>query len=164
MLTTIERDVRHAGAEEILLDVAEDLDRDPRFRRAEGGFDFGDRYALRVSVAYKGNWVRYGRSYEKSDANSSHVAEVEDAIRMAMPLLNDGSDLDAWSKKSTMAMSDVVPEGVSAGTPLVALDQPAPGSIASIGMTLSNSRGCWLVSEPVLLSSEAGTPARSLAV
>ena len=45
----------------------------PSLRRLDGDLDLGERYAVRVSLAYKGHWVRVGRT---SDAAGEVVARV----------------------------------------------------------------------------------------
>ena len=47
------------------LDIAPDLTRDPNYIRADRPMRLGARYAIRLSVAYNGTWIRYGRSFER---------------------------------------------------------------------------------------------------
>jgi hypothetical protein len=53
-----ERAVRLGGGEEAYVAIARDLEASPTFVRMSGPAPLGSSYALRVSVAYKGAWVR----------------------------------------------------------------------------------------------------------
>ncbi len=62
MIAAAERICRLEGAEEVLPAVVPDLATDGRLRRIEGGCVLGERFALQLSVAYKGLWCRVARS------------------------------------------------------------------------------------------------------
>lgn len=65
LAAAIEASARAAGAEEVLHRVAPDLSRAGALRRLEGEFPLGPTYALELSVAYKGHWVRLGGSHAR---------------------------------------------------------------------------------------------------
>jgi hypothetical protein len=62
ILAAVEGEARRLGAEEVYVAAAPDLARDRRLVRIEAGAAgapaLGARFAVRASVAYKGNWVR----------------------------------------------------------------------------------------------------------
>ncbi|MDB5964738.1 MAG: hypothetical protein JWQ72_1238 [Polaromonas sp.] len=72
----VEAFTRLAGAEEVLQRFAPDLGKSAVLQRMEGDAPLGKRYALEVSVAYKGSWVRASRSVAE-DAPSSWMAAEE---------------------------------------------------------------------------------------
>jgi hypothetical protein len=61
LIAAIEGATRESGAEEVIIDVAPDLARGTRLLRIEGEVALA-HYAVRVSAAYKGHWVRVTRS------------------------------------------------------------------------------------------------------
>ena len=63
IIAAVEAEARGLGAEEIYVAAAPDLARDPRLIRIEGEAALGESYALRATVAYKGCWIRLGRTF-----------------------------------------------------------------------------------------------------
>jgi hypothetical protein len=59
----IEQKLRLAGAEEVLIALAPDLAADSRLNRASKPAKLTDRFAVRISVAYKGSWIRRARTF-----------------------------------------------------------------------------------------------------
>jgi hypothetical protein len=74
VLAAIDGAARLAGAEEVLLRMAPDLARDATLLRMEGDPDLGTRYAIECSVAYKGVWVRVGRTVTNAARPASWAA------------------------------------------------------------------------------------------
>jgi hypothetical protein len=64
----IEASARLAGAEEVLQRIAPDLGRSATLLRMEGDALLGAHHAIELSLAYKGVWVRLGRSVETTAA------------------------------------------------------------------------------------------------
>lgn len=149
ILSAIERSARMAGCEEILIDVAEDLAADGRFRRLDGPTAFKDRYAVRLSVAYKGHWVRLARSFDQrwpEDRANELEAHIVSAAGSA-----DASGLPGFSTG---------PIGLEAciGTlPLQSIVKPAAGQIVSVNRTWHDEGGAWLASDPVLAGPDGNT-------
>lgn len=65
LAAAIEAGTRAAGAEEVLYRVAPDLSRGGALERLEGELPLGPVYALELSVAYKGHWIRVGGSHAR---------------------------------------------------------------------------------------------------
>jgi len=78
LLGLVEKHARLAGAEEAYLAVAPDLDADRRLIRVSGAMPLGDRFAVRASVAYKGQWVRRTRTFV-GDVAGAQIAARADA-------------------------------------------------------------------------------------
>lgn len=70
----IEASARLAGAEELLLRFAPDLAKSVVLQRMEGDASLGTTWAVEASVAYKGVWVRLGRSMASGAAPASWTA------------------------------------------------------------------------------------------
>ena len=67
----IEKHARLAGAEEIYVTIAPDLSFDTRFIRISKPTALADRFAVRASVAYKGNWVRRTRTFARDGSGAN---------------------------------------------------------------------------------------------
>ncbi|MAF47371.1 MAG: aminopeptidase P family N-terminal domain-containing protein [Rhodospirillales bacterium] len=164
-LAAIERDIRYAGAEDVFMDIAPDLTRDPNYIRADRPMRLGARYAIRLSVAYNGTWIRYGRSFER-DGNSDAVAAISDYLAAAIPALGDGADLKPLAAHadalSPLQWDGVIIEGCTGCAPLQLLPNPPAGAVVSLGFTFRDERGHWLVDEPAVLSTGGANPAARL--
>src|SRR4029077_20638666 len=64
----VEQHARLAGAEEVYIAVAPDLDRDRRLNRTSQPTPLADRFAVRASIAYKGCWVRRTGTFVEDNA------------------------------------------------------------------------------------------------
>jgi hypothetical protein len=70
-----EERIRLGGAEEAYVAIAPDLDADRRFVRLCGRAPLGPRFALRVSAAYKGSWIRRIATFAR-DTNGAAAAAL----------------------------------------------------------------------------------------
>jgi hypothetical protein len=131
----IERAAREAGAEEVILNVAPDLARDTRLARIEGEEALGARCAVRVSVAYKGHWIRITRT---NGDDGARLAQAIAALRADAALPN--------------GCTAEVTVGSAPLTPVVRLPS---GSVATVSFAFE---GPTLAAAPVLVS-EAGAVA-----
>ena len=77
LLGLVEKHARLAGAEESYLAVAPDLAADRRLIRVSGAMPLAGRFAVRASVAYKGNWVRRTRTFVRDAAGAESVARAD---------------------------------------------------------------------------------------
>jgi hypothetical protein len=72
----IEHHARLAGAEEVMLRVAPDLSKPSAWLRVDGEMSLAPRYALELSLAYKGAWVRWVRNFS-ADAPPADWAQAQ---------------------------------------------------------------------------------------
>ena len=72
----IEHHARLAGAEEVLLRIAPDLSQPSAWLRVDGDMPLAARYAVELSLAYKGAWVRWVRNFS-ADAPPSDWAQAQ---------------------------------------------------------------------------------------
>jgi hypothetical protein len=73
----VERYARLQGAEEVYIATAPDLDCDRRFIRLSGPRPLGRRFAIRATVAYKGNWVRHVKSFSHADTDLESMRRAD---------------------------------------------------------------------------------------
>jgi len=80
---------RSGGAEEVQVLLAPDFDRAPGLRRIEADEPLGARYALAVSLAYKGRWLRAARLIERA-SGLQQVGPARQALSKAGEALTPG--------------------------------------------------------------------------
>ena len=159
MVAAIEASARLAGAEEVLIRVAPNLNLEHRMMRIEGAWALGEHYATQVSVAYKGQWVRVGRSAARAgDAPDGWSGALDDFVAglRADETPNSGG---SW-----------VIEGCTGTRPLSVLstdERPgdgglAPGAVRNLTIRRDIAGGPWLASTPILLGGTPGATARML--
>ena len=162
LIGLMEGEARRRGAEEVYPAVAVDLDRRRNLVRLEGAATLGARSAIRLSVAYKGVWVRMTRTLIPADKELVALAEAEVRFARAVATLPNPSALVATT-------SSWVIEGTRASTPLEPLagsriTDPAElqaGEIVSIQATFDLAGHPILIGAPILLGT-AGIPASQL--
>lgn len=88
----LELSVRNAGAEECYVASAPDLQVDARLARTKGKTSLGTYFAVRLSVAYNGVWIRRTESFARAGMDavltdlSRWAAGLADTIRLTAPL------------------------------------------------------------------------------
>ncbi len=74
---SIERHARLAGAEEVMQRIAPKLAQPSTWLRIDGDIPLSSRYAVELSLAYKGTWVRWVRNFS-TDAPPPDWAQAQD--------------------------------------------------------------------------------------
>lgn len=143
LTAAIEGPARLAGAEEVIVEFATDLAENKALRRLDGTFDLGDTYALRVSLAYKGHWVRIGRTYG--------AERLDDWVAGSLTAILDGETVPG------LGTPDVLLEACMGSAPLTAVRDLPNGAVGVANLTLSVGSDIHLISIPVL--NEDGTVA-----
>lgn len=156
-ISAIEHHARLAGAEEVMVRLATDLSAGPVLRRIEGDAALGDTYALQVSVAYKGHWVRVLRSIPAADAPPGWAAGESLLTRIVSA--DPWSDTAAWSVEGCVGTK---PLSVLAANDLPGHDAFRAGTVRVVSLRLDLPGGAWLGGLPVLVGRVDGEPARSL--
>jgi len=157
MIAATEATARNLGAEEIYVAAAPDLDRDSRFRRIEGPVARGKNFALRVTVAYKGEWVRLVRSFAHPDIEQKASIEFAAAVAQ-LPKDRGFTDFRTWlveGCRTTQPLEPLMGSSVSTPTP------PLPGSLVSVQGTLNIDGRPIPIAAPALIGA-AGEPASIL--
>lgn len=154
---------RLAGVEEIYIATAPDLTADIRFARIKGDVALGERFAVRLSVAYGGTWLRRTDTVCR-DANDSAEDIVAArawfaglcdssgpapglAARIAAAPLPDGLHLAEWTLEAPTATRplQIVAEGGA--------DPTQAHAIGTLSLRLTGPRGPILLAGPL-----TGTP------
>src|SRR5215813_7732228 len=73
----VEKHARLAGVEEAYIAIAPDLDLDQRLIQVSGPVPLARRFAVRVSIAYKGVWVRRTKSFARDPQGARAIASGE---------------------------------------------------------------------------------------
>lgn len=157
----VEAHCRARGAEEVSVLVAPDLRQSPGLRRLEGPTTLGAHFAVQLSVAYKGHWLRCAGSFRQdggSVVESPACAEWRrrlqqaasapglEAGRLARRLAGDGAGA---------VLADWCLESRSAGLPLACIaarghaeHTPVPGG-STFSARLRSDGHEWLIAEPI---------------
>ena len=162
--TSIEQSARLAGAEEVLQRLAPDLSRSPALQRMEGDMPLGSRWAVEVSLAYKGVWVRCAESRSTGPAPASWTA-AEKWLATAAAALVSGTELTLPTPPGRLVSWTL--EACTGAQPLstvAALGRPAAlalpaGSLAVFAVQLELADGPWHFAAPVLLGSASSASA-----
>ena len=156
-IAAVEGDARRNGAEEVYIAIASDLLRDERFVRAQGeAVRLGSAFAIRVTVAYKGQWIRMTRTVARGGAQAGAVESAVEELAAAATLLPDTggfANASTWLVEGTSRSQPLEP---FAGTPVGAAERPFEGGLVTISMTLVIGG----VPIPVAAPALAGTAGR----
>jgi len=161
LLAAAERAARMAGAEEIQLAIAPDVRVDHRLRRVEGTAPLGDIFALQATVAYKGCWIRCGRTLGSGAGAAWRQADAWFAQALARIAAGEGPA--AVLAGVTRQLAGAQPsewrlEAPVAGLPLAVVDGSGPFTEAgvrgraprSLTVRLRLEPGWWFGAAPVL--------------
>jgi hypothetical protein len=166
VIAAIEGSARTNGAEEVLVRIAPDLRRGATLQRMEGDATLGPQQAVEVSLAYKGVWVRVGRSTGARPPAS--WAEAQAWFDGAVAGLARNGEMPAWASApgsvtgwTLEACTGVHPLSVIASqaqaAPTLALQAGMP-VVLSVQLALAD--GPWRASAPAVLgaASQAQQP------
>lgn len=141
LTAAIEGPARLAGAEEVIVEFVPDLGENAALRRIDGNLNLGNRYAVRVSLAYKGHWVRIGRT--------CGAERRDDWIADSLTAILEGNSVPG------LANPNVILEACVGSAPLIAVSNLPEGAVGTANLTLSVGGEIHLLSIPVL--NEEGT-------
>jgi hypothetical protein len=149
MIARAERQARLDGAEEIYVAAAPDLARDLRFMRIEGEAAWGKSFALRVTVAYKGTWVRLVRTFCDAGIAAKAAARLAQAVA---PLPSDRgfAGFTSWLVEGCRTTQPLEP---LMGSRFGAANPPQSGAFVSVQGVLAVDGTTVLVGAPVLLGA-----------
>jgi len=149
-IANAERQARLLGAEEIYVAAASDLARDLRFKRIEGEAAWGDSFALRATVAYKGAWVRLVRTF--CDAEIARAAAVRFAQAVAqLPSDRGFAGFTSWLVEGCRMAQPLEP---LTGSRFGAANPPPPGALVTVQGALAVDGVTVLVGAPALLGAQ----------
>jgi hypothetical protein len=150
LVSLIDGEARRSGAEEVYPGVAADLLKSRALVRLEGTAALGPRFAVRLSLAYKGVWLRMTRTLVRDPAATAELtsaAEQFAAAVAALPRL-DGMKFPSWLIEGCRTTQPLEP---LAGSMLSDRLDIAPGSIVTVQATIDGAHGPILMGTPVLV-------------
>jgi hypothetical protein len=155
-VAAVEGAARWGGAEEVYVAVATDLREYPAYYRAPGlGTRAGDTFGVRLTVAYKGHWVRMSRivSGDRHLADSIRRAteRFADAV-VRLPDLGNLMSASSWLIEGTTRSSPLEPLAESWGTGIPT--QPLTGKVVTVSATFSVDGNPIRVVAPVIVGTE----------
>lgn len=149
-----ERTARLGGAEEVLLRMAPDLSKDATLQRLEGDFPLGPRFALEVSVAYKGVWTRLTESVSREAEPASWAQARQAFAALAAKGVADAGSVQALgpvTRWTCEAASGLHPLAVVAGSGHDAAPGVPPGTRGVLNVALALPEGPWLAAASTTL-------------
>ena len=166
LLGLIEKHARLAGAEESYMAVAPNLDADRRLIRVSGASPLAARFAVRTSVAYKGNWVRRTRTFARDSAHMQALGRADawltgfaSSVAAGVPLTEQlaaslkalpGAELKSWMAESSIGSYplEVVTSSRHRGA-----DELSHGSFVVLSVELVIEGMPWLGAVPAFVES-----------
>lgn len=171
VISAMDGAARLAGAEEVLPRIAPDLARGTTLLRMEGEQALGQRYAVECSMAYKGVWVRVGRSMARG-AQPAAWADAEAWFDRALQEIGDTrsiADLVATAPGKAIGWTLEASVGLAPLSVISSSDQPAvqrlpKSSIAVFSVQLALNDGPWLRSAALRLGAGSLAEPKTAAV
>jgi hypothetical protein len=156
----VEQSARLAGAEEAYVAVAPDLAADRRLNRTSRPTPLAERFAVRASVAYKGRWVRRGRTFSKTESVAKADAWLDGTVRsfeagkpIAAQLAARAKELPGATLQSWMAESCTgsYPLAVVASSRMPGTTAPASGQLLVLTVELTIDGAPWIGATPFVV-------------
>ena len=95
-IANVERAARMAGAEDVFVAVVPDFARTTVFGREPFANDvLGETFAVRLTLAYKGHWVRVVRTVARTPEHTARLARANDCFAAAVAALPTTAQLAA---------------------------------------------------------------------
>ncbi len=166
-LSAMDSTARSRGAEEVSVRIIPDLSAGSILRRIENDQALGDRYAVQLSLAYKGIWVRVSRCLSSSAAPDSWkraqqwFAEVLAGLNESNVAHGPGTPpsgtLASWIVESCLGSKpfSMVSQGERAASGVSVVPHALPGgSLAVLSVQLALDGGSWHASAPFILGTK----------
>jgi hypothetical protein len=168
LLGKIEHHLRNAGAEEAYLAIVPDLAKETAFIRDPGAMPLGSRFAVSVSLAFKGSWVRRTRCLAADPGMARTISMCEgwwhEAAGRIKPHAGISRQLDAMVKElpDTQLHSWTV-EACRGSYPLQLIGSslhgddftPLPGRMLVLSLVMTVEGAPWFTASP-FITGEGG--------
>jgi Xaa-Pro aminopeptidase len=140
---------RRYGAEEVYVGVCKDVSKSRTFVRLEGTCELADTFALRLTLAYKGMWVRLTRTLSRNPKMTEALSSAAEQFAASVAKLPDTSmKVSSWLVEGCRATQPLMPlAGSMVGEPL----EITPGMIVTVQATIDTPQGPALIGAPVLV-------------
>jgi hypothetical protein len=157
LTAAIESAARLEGAEEVIVSIAPDLAKDARLHRIEGDRPLGARFAVRISAAYKGAWVRIVRTYDRVRSNEGPASLAASGLAAMRSRMVAGARVaDLAGSVPGPAAAALTAEAQVGSAPLSLVRALPGGAVVSYAANLAGAGGSWLAGEPVLVPHSPG--------
>jgi|SRR5829696_6648405 len=159
----VERHARLGGAEECFIAIAPYLAADRRLIRISKPVPLAERFGVRASIAYKGNWVRRTRTFATDDTGRRAItradAWLDEAVRcfkadkpLGSQIITRLKDLRGAELKSWMAESCVGSYPLEVIASSATSDKGAPdGSFLVLSLDLTVNGVPWIGAAPAFV-------------
>jgi Xaa-Pro aminopeptidase len=141
---------RLLGAEEVYVGVCKDVATSRTFVRLEGTCVLTETFALRMTLAYKGTWVRLTRTLSRNAKTAAAISAAAEQFAAGVARLPDTSALKfgSWLVEGCRATQPLEAlAGSMVGEPL----EITPGMVVSVQATLDTPQGPILLGAPALV-------------
>jgi Xaa-Pro aminopeptidase len=163
-VAAVERSARWQGAEEVYVAVAPELREYPSYYRLQAaGIAAGESFGIRVTVAYKGHWVRMARTVTTDRRVAEAARRAAERFAEAAVRLPDTASLataSRWLVEGTIRSSPLEP--LAASSAVANSAQPLEGKIVTLSATFVVDDWPIRVVAPVLVGN-GGRPGALLA-
>lgn len=144
---------RRYGAEEVYVGVCKDVAKSKTFVRLEGTCELADTFALRLTLAYKGAWVRLTRTLSRNEKMRSPLSAAAETFAAGIVKLPDTSSIkfNVWLAEGCRSTQ---PLEALAGSLIAEPLEIAQGMIVSIQATVDTPQGAVLIGAPALIGRD----------
>lgn len=157
MAAEIEARARFAGAEEVFVTVNPDLGRSKAFRRCDHLDGLGAQFAIRLSLALKGAWLRRAIAFAAAPGEEAAFTAAEAVFQealasgsapAALKALQDGfpGQITAWTVEASVGSYPLETVACSGGNPRFSGNLPI--SVVSVEAEVGGAR--WYGAGPVI--------------
>jgi Creatinase/Prolidase N-terminal domain len=161
LVATIEGEARRQGAEEVFVALASDRAADRRFVRLEGTAALATTFAVRLSLAYKGTWVRMVRTLSRDAMLARDIADASTRFAAAIAALPRTDQLQQFAGFLVEGCRTTTPLEPLTGSMLDDKQAIAPGTVVSTQATIETN-GCAIVVGAPVLVGRNGEPSSAL--
>ncbi len=158
IVAAVEGEARRRGAEEIYVAAAPDLAHDRRLIRLEHGAshdypELGKSFAVRVSVAYKGSWVRRLRTIGRDVATKARCEAALPEFARAVAQLPSPTGLSRCTSFLVEGCRLAQPLEALMGSRIAAPRSPVAGALVSVQACMEIEGRPILIGAPVLIGA-----------
>lgn len=155
LVAAIEAQARNQGAEEVYPAIATDLDRSRSLVRLEGDRPLGAAYAVRISLAYKGAWVRLSRTFDSRPGRATAIERATNAFAAAAVTLPQTERLATTKSWLIEATRTTMPLEPIAGSAIIDPILISPGQLVNVQATIEVDGAPVLLGAPVLVGTSS---------
>jgi Xaa-Pro aminopeptidase len=141
---------RRHGAEEVYVAICKDVAKSRSLIRLEGNCGLAETFAVRLTLAYKGAWVRLTRTLSRKPEMAEALSLAAEQFAACAAKLPDLSAMkfSSWLVEGCRATQPLMP---LAGSMISETLEITPGMIATVSATINTPQGPVLIGAPALV-------------